>query len=306
MSSARLLRSSDKGDIGCDRASRLLDDYLEYRLDNRDRLRVEAHVRRCPRCAKELRARPALEEQLRLAIGASVQPVRLSASAGARIVRAAQKSIRRGIWLNRAMVAGRLFAGAASVLLLVIGLFYLLGRAPLPWAGKVLSPSQATPASPARASWDGMLEPGDLHPGETLALALPAGDAGPKTGVSVEPADPSASEQPVTYGLVFEPGQLQVGEPFTTTLLVRNEQDQSIPVSQINLDIEGPQRNYHFELAVSDPLPAERASALRITPDSLAEAIQERYQVSPGEILKTPGVYTIRITLFHTVAAPGR
>ncbi len=307
MSSAHLLRSSKtKGDIGCDRASGLFDDYLEYRLSNRDRQRLEAHIVHCPRCAKELRARPALEEHLRLALGASVQSVRLSANAGARIVRAAQKSVRRGIWLNRAMIAGRLFAGAASILLLVVGLFYLLGRAPLPWAQKALSPSQTTPLPPAQSAWDGVIEPGKLNPGETLALALSEGDANPQAETSVDPAHPSGSDQPVTYGLVFDPGQLQAGQPFTATLLVQNEQGQSLPVSQVNLDIEGPQRNYHFEMAVSNPLPAECASALRITPDSLAEAIQERYQVSPGEILKTPGVYTIRITLFQAAAAPGQ
>ena len=58
-----------------------------------------------------------------------MQSLCLSPDASARIIRAAQGSARRGIWLNRAMVAGRVLAGAASVILLVAGLAYLLNRA---------------------------------------------------------------------------------------------------------------------------------------------------------------------------------
>ena len=106
--------------------------------------------------------------------------------------------------------------------------------------------------------------------------------------------------------LLLDPGLLRTGDPFTTTLLVRNEQEQSLSVSQVNLDITGPQRSYHFELTVSEPLPGDRVSALRITPGSLAEASRERYQVSPSEIIGGPGAYTIRVTLFHAATVPGR
>ena len=299
--------SPGPGDIGCDRAGRLFDDYLEYRLGKRDRQRLETHLVHCPSCAKELRARPLLEDRLRSALGASVRPVRLSPGAGARIVRAAQRSARRGVWLNRALIGGRLLAGAASILFLLVSLAYILDRVVLPWTGEAISSFQSTQSPPARVAWDGIIRPGEPYPGESLLLAQPEAGAPSPQGIAVIPVDPvppSGSGPPVTYGLVFDPGLLQVGEPFTTTLLVSNEQDQPLPVSQLNLDIEGPQRNYHFELAVSDPLPADRDSVLRITPGSLAEAIQERYQVSPREILRTPGVYTIRITLFHAAVAP--
>ena len=280
---------SRRGDIGCSRAYRLLDDYLEYRLSNRDRRRLEAHLAHCQSCAKELRARPALERHLRLALGTSVQPLRLSPEAGARIVRAAQVSVRRGIWLNRATTAGRLLAGAASIVLLLAGLAYLLNRAVLPWAQKPLLVSEATQSPPAQIAWDAVLQPLELDPGETFSPIQ----------TQQGPAQPSGQSQPLTYGLELAPGPLHSGEPFTTTVLIRNEQDQPMPVSQVNLDIEGPQRSYHFELALSEPLPAERVSVLRITPGSLAEATRERYQVSPDQILSTPGLYTIRITLFY-------
>ena len=304
---SQLPSPSRRGEIDCDRARRLLDDYLEYRLRKRDRRLFETHIAGCPRCAPwyahELRARPALEHHLRLALGASVRSVSLSPAAGARITQSAQASVRRGIWLNRAMIAGRLLAGAVSAILLAAGLVYLLNWVwRLPQAtttpagtGEILSSSQGTQPLPAPAgvAWDGVLEPGELFPGESFAPAQLLVDA------------PSGQSQPLTYGLLlFEPGLLQTGQAFTTTLLVRNEQDQPFPVSQVNLDIEGPQRSYHFELAVSDPLPAERVSALRITPGSLAEASQERYQVSPDQIIDTPGVYTIRVTLFHAVTVP--
>jgi hypothetical protein len=297
--------------MSCDRAYRLLDDYLEYRLSKRDRQRLETHIVHCPRCAKELRTRPALDHQVRLALGISVQPLCLAPDASTRIVRAAQGSVRRGIWLSRAMSAGRVLVGAASVMLLVAGLAYLLGRATLPWTqeprdsreqpsislGSPLPESKATQpaAPPSEIARDGVLEPRELYSDESF------------TPIQLGPDASFGRSQPVTFGAVqFEPGLLQIGEPFTTTILVRNEQDQPLPVSQLNLDIEGPQHSYHFELAVSGPLPAERVSALCITPDSLAEASEERYQVSPDDIIDVPGVYIIRVTLFHAATVPGR
>ena len=280
--------------MGCDRVYDLLDDYMEYRLSKRDRQRLETHLVYCPQCAKELRTRPVAEHEIRLALGTSVQPLRLSPDASTRIVRAAQRSVRRGIWLNRAMGVGRVLAGAVSAILLVAGLLYLLSRTALPWTKEPLFSSKATQLPPSELAWDAVLEPRELYPGESFTPIQPEEDA---TVSSL--ARPSGQSQPLTYGLQLEPGPLQTGEPFTTTVLVLNEQDQPLPVSQVYLDIEGPQHSYHFELAVSDPLPADRASALRITPDSLAEASQKRYQVSPDQILDVPGVYTFRITLFH-------
>lgn len=285
--------------LSCDRARRLFDDYLEYRLGKRDRLRVENHIAHCPRCTKELRARPALEHQLRLTLGTSVQSLCLSPDAGARIIRAAQGSVRRGIWLNRAMVGGRALAGALSVLLLLAGLVYLLNRAVLPWIDEPLSsakvtqlpPSSTQPIAPGPSDMvrDALLEPSELYPSESLIPSQ---------------AGQGEQSQPLTYALVLEPGLLRTGHAFTTTVLIRNEQEQPLTVSQVNLDIEGPQHNYHFELAVTDPLPADSLSALRITPDSLAEASRERYQVSPDQIINVPGVYTIRVTLFHAAPVP--
>jgi len=289
--------------MSCDRVCCLLDDYLEYRLSKRDRQRLETHLVYCPQCAKELRTRPVLDHQTRLALGTSVQPLRLSPDASTRIIRAAQKSVRRGIWLNRAMSAGRVLAGAVSAILLVAGLLYLLSRTTLPWTQEPLFSSTATqlPPPPSELVWDAVLEPRELDPGESFAPTQPEDDT-----VGSGPARPSNGSQPLTYGLQLEASLLQIGEAFTTTVLVLNEQDQPLTVSQVYLDIEGPQHSYHFELAVSDPLPAERASALRITPDSLAEASQKRYQISPDEIIDVPGIYIIRITLFPAVTVPDR
>jgi len=268
---------------------------MEYRLSNRERLRLEAHLAQCPDCTKELRARPALERRLSVALGTAVQPLRLSPEAGARIIRSAQTNVRRGIWLNRALTTGQVLAGTVSILLLVAGLAYLLNRTVLPWTQKPLF--EATQAPPVPIAWDAVLTPHDLDPGQTFAP------------IQAEPGpDPSSAQsQPVTYGLELAPGPLHSGEPFTTTVLIRNEQDRPLPVSQVNLDIEGPQQSFHFELTVSDPLPADTISVLRITPGALAEATLERYQVTPAQILSTPGLYTIRVTLFHpAIGSDGR
>jgi Putative zinc-finger len=275
-----------RGDIGCDRARRLLDDYLEYRLSNRDQVRLEAHLSGCPACTQEARRRPALERQLSLALGTAVQPLRLSPEVGAQMVRSAQKNVRVGIWLNRALSVGQVVAGTASLLLLVVGLAYVLNQTVLPWTQKPLF--EATDAPPAPVVWDAVLTPYDLEPGQTFAAV---------------PAEPPADSQPLTYGLELAPGPLLSGEPFTTTVMIHNGQEEPLPLTQVNLDIEGPQQSYHFELAVSNPLPADRVSVLQITPEQLAQATRERYQVSPDQILSTPGLYTIRVTLFHPAIA---
>jgi hypothetical protein len=49
------------------------------------------------------------------------------------------------------------------------------------------------------------------------------------------------------------------------------------------------------------PLPASGVSVMQLTPESLDESCQRRYLISPTEMFKAQGVYTVRVTLFSPV-----
>ena len=247
----------------CDPARRLFDDYSgvqAWASVTASALRRTSPVAPLA-VASELRALPALDHQLRLVLGASVQSVRRSPDANARITRAAQASVRRGIWLNRAdgRRSGSGRRGERHPACGQPGLPVECGVAPARPGGRLKSPLRACvfiqgdPPLRLMRGLRGCRAPsGGLYPGE-CSSARPAWEQSPGRpltyGALLCRSWPAADRRSIYYDALGaqRPGSAAVGEPG-------------------QLDINGPQRSYHFELTVSDPLPRGRVSALRITP----------------------------------------
>jgi hypothetical protein len=267
--------------MNCDLVGHLIDDYLENELSQRDRHLLEAHLAKCFRCAEELRRRPAFERDMRRALSASVQPLRLSSDASSRIIEAAEHSLDRATWSNRAFFTLRLMAGAMAVALLLIGLFYLTGRIPVPSHLKRVA----------------LLPANKLLLSEPDPVTLSVGDQ-PVPRIT----DASTSSLPQT-SFLFEPRSMRPQQPFTMTVFLQSDLPRSLDSVRLDLDISGPTGYYRFALAVKGPLPAHGVSILRLTPELLAVPCQEQYLISPVEMFEMPGIYSLRITLFDPVIA---
>ncbi len=267
--------------MNCDLAWRLIDDYLRGELGHRDRNLLEKHVARCARCAAELRRRPAFERDLRRALASSVHPIVLSPDAGARMVQAAEQSLQRGIRSQRISVTFRWVASTVVALLLVVGLFSLAERLPMP------------------------------HPFNRLALF-------PENRLLFSDADPtalSAAEQPADQyvaassggkprvTLLFSPQNLRPSGPYTMTVFLENETPHALESVRFDLDISGPTGSYRFGWVVQGPVAAHDASAVRLTTDLLALPCEEQYQIAPSDLFGQAGVYTLRLTLLESVVA---
>lgn len=265
----------------CDRASCLLDDYLEGNLSLGDRQFLEAHLERCPRCAEELRQRPSFERDVRRALASSVQPLALSTDASARIIDAAGHTLRSARRSQRIARTVRLVSAVVAVSLVAVSVLFLLGEIPVPDS----------------------LKPVTLFPANRLALAevqpevLSAGDdALPRAAVVAEQSLPRVS-------LLIEPRDMRPAQPFTMTVVLDSAQSRSLDRLRLDLDVSGPQGYYSFDLTVQGPFPAPGVSILRLTPEALADACQDRYLMQPTELFRTPGTYRIRLTLSDAVTA---
>ncbi len=267
--------------MNCDQAGCLIDDYLESGLSRRDRHLLEEHLARCSRCTEELRRRPAFERDVRRALAASVRPLYLSADASTRIVEAAEESLHRANRSYRAIVAFRIMAGAVAVALVVVGVFALLGRIPVP---SHLRPTALFPLSKLRLS--------EARPDTLTAGEQPA----PRITVTSTSLLPRAS-------ILVEPRKLHPRDPFTMTVFLQSDLPRPLESVHLDLDISGPTGFYAFGLLVEGPLPAHGVSIFRVTPKLLAEPCQEQYLRAPTDIFSAPGVYTLRVTLFDPVVA---
>lgn len=267
--------------MNCDLAGRLIDDYLEIGLSQRDRHLLEKHLVSCRRCAEELRSRPAFDRDMRCALAASVRPLNLSSEASTRIVAAAERSLHRAIWSHRAIVTFRLMTGAVAAALLIVGLFALTGHIPVP---SHLRPIALLPANRLRFA-------------DSQSITLSAGDQpAPRRTAASTTSLPVAS-------LMVEPRDLRPYQPFTMTVLLQSDLPRPLETVRLDLDISGPTGFYSFGLAVKGPLPAHGVSIFRVTPELLAEPCREQYLISPTDVFSLPGVYTLRMTLFDPVAA---
>ncbi len=264
--------------MNCELARRLIDDFMHDELNQRDRVRMEEHLARCPRCAMELRKQPALERDVRRALAASVRPLYVSAEASARIVRASEQSLHRAGRAHRRAFAARVTSGILALLLVAVGFLALLGRIPVPSG----------------------LQPVSLVPTKNLPSAEPELGAVFGAGKPVpDLASPVLSQ--LSANLLIEPRDLHPGEPFTVTVYLQSDMPEPMETIDLDLDVTGPTGAYHFELSFNGPLPAEGTSIFRVTPDQLADVCAERYLVSPTDMFGSPGTYTIRVTLFVPV-----
>jgi hypothetical protein len=267
--------------MNCDLAGCLIDDYLENGLSQRDRHQLEKHLARCTHCANELRRRPTLERDLRRALAASVGSLSLSSDASTRIVESAEESLNRAVWAHRATLTFRLMSGAVAAALVLVALFALAGRIPVP---SQLKPIALVPANKLTLS--------DSNP-DTLSV----GDQPlPRLTATSTASLPRTS-------LLIEPREMRPHLPFTMTVLLQSDLPQPLETVRLDLDISGPTGFYRFGLVVKGPLPAHGVSIFRVTPAVLAKPCREQYLIEPTDIFSLPGVYTLRVTLSDPVVA---
>jgi hypothetical protein len=259
--------------MNCGLADHLLDGYAEDELSQRDRYLVQRHLAHCARCAGELRRRPAFEREVRRALDTSAGTHHLSSGASARIINAAEESLQRAIWSHRAHLGFRLVGGVVAAALLLVGLFALMGRIPVPSS----------------------LGPVVLSPINRLVPSLPQADA-PAIGAPSLPQPTTALDSSLPHAsLLIEPHDLQPGEPFTISLSLLSDSPQPIKAVRLGLEVNGPTGQYRFDLVMKGSLPAHGMSVFRVTPALLAKPCQEQYLVSPAEIFRLPGIYTVRV-----------
>lgn len=267
--------------MNCESAERLLDGYVEDELSQRDRYMLQMHLARCSRCAGELRRRPAFGREVRRALDTSAGTLHLSSGASARIVEAAEDSLKRGIWSRRAFLSFRLLSGAAAAVLLLVGLFALMGRIPVPLR----------------------LGPIVLSPASRLVQAHPQADTLPSESTPLlQPAATDNNSLPHA-SLLIEPRDMVPGEPFTMSLSLVSDSARTISTARLDLEVDGPTGIYRFDLVMKGPLPAHGMSVFQITPALLAKPCEEQYLISPTDIFRLPGIYTVRILVSDTGVA---
>jgi hypothetical protein len=266
--------------VNCELADRLIDDFMHDELNQRDRTWMEEHLASCPRCAMQLRKYPALEREMRRALAASVRPLYLSADASARILEASEESLSRAGRAYRTALTVRLASGALALLLVAVGVLALLGRIPL----------------------SSNLKPVSLLPAKSLPSVEPELEAAFDADKPL-PAMAAPMLSQLEASLLIEPRDLHSHEPFTMTVYVQSNMPEPKETMGLDLDVSGPTGDFHFELSLQDPLPAEGMSIFRVTPDLLANSCEERYLMSPTDMFATPGTYTIRMTLMNPVVA---
>lgn len=265
--------------MNCDLAVSLLDDYIEHSLSQRDCLLLEKHVAQCPRCVEELRRRPGFERDVRRALAASVRPLYLSPEASTRVVQAATESLNRATWSQRTFLTLRLLGGAVAALLVLVGFLSLVGDLPVASSFRRVALS---PTSKLILSQTGM---------DTL---LPAQRPAPRLTTTSQMSMPLASLQ-------VDPWLMHPQEPFTMTVLLQSDLPQPLEKVRLDLDIAGPTGFYRFGLVVRGPLPAHGVSVFRVTPDLLVEPAQEQYLMTPSDLFRLPGTYTLRLTVSDPV-----
>jgi hypothetical protein len=159
--------------VTCERASHLIDDYLEELLSLRERGRLEQHLSACPHCAEELRDRLAFERNLQQALTASVHHLQMAPDASQGIVQAVEASMVAPRWPWSAMPVARVMGSALVAALLVIGLIFLMDRVPAPSGVQqaVRSPVGQPALSVDQSSIS--FEPYGMAPGDRFTITVP-------------------------------------------------------------------------------------------------------------------------------------
>ncbi|MFC2031742.1 anti-sigma factor family protein, partial [Chloroflexota bacterium] len=234
----------------CHAASHLIDEYLENRLGQLERLRLEQHLAHCSSCSERMHTRSVLERTVRQALAGSVEHRNLSTAASARIVHEVQLGIHHAVWANRFMSGARLMATAAAAALVLIGLFVLLGRIPMP------SKSSPVTLLPVRQLFLSGRQQDAVVPIEEPTLSE-------LHSVSLSSEDsPALSLSRSEY--IVEPRNLEPGQPYTITVYLNSDLPQPVDTAHVDLDIRGPTGYYQFPLMVKGPLPAHGVSVLQV------------------------------------------
>lgn len=158
--------------MSCNWACQMMDDYLENRLGQYDRQRLEAHLALCRVCARELRSRPAFEHTVGRTLAESVQGLHLPSEACDRIVQLAQAGLKQAIWFRRVLLALQVVTGVVLAAIALAALLILTGRGRLPGVSlPVLLPATSS-TSLSLAPNDLFIEPWHLKPGDTFTVTL--------------------------------------------------------------------------------------------------------------------------------------
>ncbi len=262
--------------MNCEAVGHLMDDLLDNVLSQRERELLEEHLARCPRCLNELRQRPTFERGIRRALATSVQPMALPSAFGQGLVDAAEKSLRRARWSQRAQSVARASVSAVAVCLLVVGLLFLTGNIPVP---SQLQPITLFPVKQATLTeWAARMEP---------ALDQPI------KWVAEEPAPITSSR----VSMIIEPQTMHPSNAFTMTVFLWSAEAQPVEAVTLDLAVNGPTGYYEFDLALEEPLPSWGVSVLKVTPELLSSPCREQYLMAPTELFAMPGVYDVSVTM---------
>jgi len=262
--------------VNCEAVGHLMDDLLDNALTPRERELLEEHLARCPRCLRDLRARPAFDRGIRRALAASVQPMALPPAFGQGLVDAAQRSLRRARWSLAVRSVARASVSAVAVCLLVVGLLFLTGNIPVP---SQLQPITLFPVKQATLTeWAARMEP---------ALDQPI------KWVAEEPAPITSSR----VSMIIEPRVIHPRDSFTMTVFLWSADAQPVEAVTLDLAVNGPTGYYEFDLALEEPLPSRGVSVLKVTPELLSVPCREQYLMAPTELFSKPGVYDVRVTM---------
>jgi hypothetical protein len=162
--------------MSCELTSHLLDDYLDKQLSQREQQRLEQHISVCPRCAQELQERLVFERTLRHVLTSAVQRLQLTPDASKQILWAVGNDAQQSAWRGYAARVAQGTAAAAVAVLLLAGMFLLLGRVPGPSG---VQQGDLPPASRAIFSLDRgniSVEPGTPRPGALFTVTVPIDD----------------------------------------------------------------------------------------------------------------------------------
>jgi hypothetical protein len=159
--------------VTCDRASHLIDDFLEDLLGQRERGQLEQHLSACPRCAGELRDRLTFERKLQQTLTASVHHLQLAPDASQGLVQAVEAGLVTTRWPWGAMQIPRVVVGTLIAVLLVIGSIFLLDSFPARMSvQQVLRSTARQPALSVDQS-NISFEPASMAPGDRFTVTVP-------------------------------------------------------------------------------------------------------------------------------------
>jgi hypothetical protein len=159
--------------VTCDRASQLIDDYLEKLLSPRQCGQLEQHFSACPRCAGELRDRIAFERNLQQTLTASVHHLQLTPDASQGLVQSVEASLAAPRWPWSGVQVAQVMGGTLVAVLLVIGSVLLVDRVPAPLGvQQALRPPVGQPALSVDQS-SISFQPYSMAPGDRFTITIP-------------------------------------------------------------------------------------------------------------------------------------